>query len=96
LSTYIAAIDHTRRNFDLACAYSMNAMVKARKNCGFSGTVREEMNRMHSPRLSEPVDPADALFQPNGVPWELEVYDEAAARLQVQSLGPGIGGKQKV
>src|SRR5437764_12665074 len=74
----------------------MKAIMKVRKNCGFRRAVREQMNRMHVPRLSEPVDPANALFQPNGVPRELEVYDEPAAKLQVQSLGSGIGGEQKV
>ena len=54
------------------------------------------MNRMHGAGLTEPIDPADALFEANGVPWELEVHNQAAARLQVQSFGSGIRSKQKV
>ncbi len=42
------------------------------------------------------IDPADTLFEPDRVPRQLEVHDQAAARLQVESVRRGVGGQQHV
>ena len=54
----------------------------------------KEPNRVHRALLSEPVDAADALFEPQRVPRQLDVDDEPAAMMQVESLAGGIGRHQ--
>src|SRR5262249_4600228 len=51
-----------------------------------AGRGGNEMKRVHSPLLSDPVDAADALLEPAGIPRQLEVDHRAAPVVQIQPL----------
>ena len=44
--------------------------------------------------LAEPIDAADALLEPQRIPRQLDIDDQPAAMMQVQSFTRGIGRDQ--
>ena len=56
----------------------------------------KQPDRVDAPLLAEPIDAADALLEAQRIPWQLQIDDEPAAVMQVQSLTSGIGGDQHV
>jgi hypothetical protein len=52
------------------------------------------MHCVHTAALTDSIDATCALFEPNGVPWQLEVDHEPAALMKIQSLAAGVGGDE--
>jgi hypothetical protein len=55
----------------------------------------DQMNDVHGPALPDSVNPPDALLEPDGIPWQLEVDDEATPLLQIEPFASGVGREQK-
>ena len=51
---------------------------------------------MNAPLLAESIDAADALLEAQRIPRQLQIDDEPAAVMQVQSFTRGVGGDQHV
>ena len=51
---------------------------------------------MHRSLLADPIEPADALLEAHGVPGQIEVHDEAAPGLEIETMRRGVGGEQEV
>jgi hypothetical protein len=60
-----------------------------------SRTAGYEVQRVHRLRLANPIYSADALFEAQRAPGQLQVHDEATAFLEVQSLARGIRREQE-
>ena len=54
----------------------------------------QQLNGVDAPLLPEAIDASDPLLERQRVPWQLEVHDQTAARLQVQTLTGGVGRHQ--
>jgi hypothetical protein len=67
---------------------------QARENVILKGTAVHQMDRVDAARLTETVDSADALLEPQRAPGELYVDNQPAAFLQIQAFAGGIGGQQ--
>jgi hypothetical protein len=53
------------------------------------------VNRVHPPGLADPIDSAGSLLQPERRPRQLEVYDEAASMVKIETLAGGVGREQQ-
>ena len=56
----------------------------------------EQANRVNASRLPDSVDPADALLEPQRIPRQLEIDDDAAAMMEIQPLAGGVRGNEHV
>ena len=74
---------------------SRHASLKTGKDASLGAVARNEVKYVDRPALTDPVDPADALLQAHGIPWQLEVDDETARALKIQSFRGGIGCEEK-
>ena len=60
----------------------------------FAGIERHEMECMNGPVLADPIDATNPLFEPHGVPRQLEVDHHATATLKIQPFTCRVGGKE--
>ena len=61
----------------------------------FARASRQQVHGVHAPVLTDSVDASDALLQAHRCPRQLEIHNQAAAALQVQSLARRVGGQQQ-
>src|SRR5262245_16154563 len=54
----------------------------------------KQVDGMNAPRLADAIDAPDSLFEPQGIPRQLQVDHEPAAMLKVQALASRVGGEQ--
>ena len=66
------------------------------EHLAFDRVRMEKSNRVHGALLSEPIDAADALLEPQRIPRQLDVDDEPAAVMQVQPFAGRIGRDQHI
>jgi hypothetical protein len=61
----------------------------------FGRAACDELDRMHPLALPKTIHAADALLEPQRRPGQLEVDDQAAALLKIESLACGVGCQQQ-
>jgi hypothetical protein len=59
----------------------------------FQCLAHREIKDKDVPVLTDPVQPADALLDPHGIPREIEI-DQSIAKLQVSTLAPRFRRKE--
>ena len=84
-------VDHARRDLDFADADTVEPPQQARQHRALSRAIGEQVDRMDRAALPNAVDAADALFEPNRIPRQLEVDDQPAVALEIESFRAGIG-----
>jgi hypothetical protein len=52
-----------------------------------------QMKCVYRASLSDAVDTADTLLQSHGIPWQLQIDDDAAALMQVETFARRVGGE---
>ena len=58
------------------------------------GVASDHVNRVHAPRLPDPIIATDALLEPDRVPRKLQVDHQAAAAVQIEAFRRRIRRKQ--
>jgi hypothetical protein len=71
------------------------AAAQHRERCLFGRASRDEVNGMDGTALADSFNTPDSLLQSKRRPWQLEVDDQAAAAMQVQSLAGRIRRQQQ-
>ena len=66
------------------------------ENGAFDRAGMKQPDRVHRPALPEAIDTPDALFEPQRIPRQLDIDDEPATMMQVQTFAGGIGRDQHV
>ena len=69
---------------------------KVIENGAFDRAGMKEPEGVHRPALSEAIDTADALFEAQWIPRQLDIDDEPAAVMQAQTFAGGIRRDQDV
>src|SRR5438105_1279975 len=59
-----------------------------------AGRRRERVHEHSLLLRAEPAHATDALLQPGGIPWKVEMHDDGRA-LQIQALAEHVGGDEK-
>ena len=75
-------------------AGSCHACLQAIEHLRLPRTSADQVKDVHGPPLANPIDSADALFEPHRIPRQLEVDDEPAGLVKVQAFARGVGGQQ--
>ncbi len=60
----------------------------------FPASAGDEVEGMDAPRLPDPIDPPDPLFEPHRIPRELQVDDRTTTFVEVESFAGRVGGQQ--
>src|SRR5881394_2620649 len=56
----------------------------------------KQSDRVNDLLLPDPIDTADALLEPQRIPWQLDIDDQPALMMKIQSFAGGIGGGEHV
>ena len=72
-----------------------DAELKPREQLRLTAAARDQVNDVHRAALADPVDASDALLEPHRIPRQLQVDDESARLLEIESLARGIGREQQ-
>src|SRR4029077_5800810 len=60
----------------------------------FAGARCDQVAGWDAPALTDTIDPSDALLEAHRIPGELEVDDEPAGVVEVESFACCVGGEQ--
>jgi hypothetical protein len=84
--------------FDIANRgpHRTQSIVQARENACFDRAGSDKIDGVNPAVLADAVDPANALFEPHGIPRELEIDDKAAPLLKIQSFAGRVSGNEHV
>src|SRR5262245_34483048 len=66
------------------------------ENCAFDRAGMKEPNAVNRALLAETIDAADALFEAQGIPRQLDIDHEAASVMQIEPLAGGISRNQDI
>ncbi len=78
-----------------ACEHGRPAPLQPGDDRAIERAAMNQVNRVNRPRLANPIDAPDSLFQTPRRPRELHVDDESTARLQVQPFSGRIGRDER-
>ena len=56
----------------------------------------KEPDGMNGSLLADAIDAADALFEAQGIPWQLDINHQPATLMEIQPFAGGIGRDQHI
>src|SRR4051812_44903693 len=72
-------------------ACTCDALAQRADNRGLRRVTSDNERHVYARLLADPVHPSDPLFQPRGVPGQVQAHDPPRACLQVEPLARNIG-----